>query len=201
MEQEQNEILIESLVSRLIEDDENAFCEIYSIYKNKLLYFAMKFVKSREFAEDICHDTFFALWQNRHYLDVNLSFSSFLYTIARNRILYMMRKAENEKQLKENISSQAINYNEDTHDFVSINELKAILSQATDKLPRRQREVFEMSREKGMSHKEIAEVLGVSIHTVQEYVSASLKAIHQELKKNYGTHYSSILLLLLLLKY
>ena len=38
------------LVLRLIDGDEDAFCELYAAYKNRLLYFAMKFVKSREFA-------------------------------------------------------------------------------------------------------------------------------------------------------
>lgn len=45
------------LVLRLIDGDEDAFCELYAAYKNRLLYFAMKFVKSREFAEDIFHDS------------------------------------------------------------------------------------------------------------------------------------------------
>ena len=46
------------LVLRLIDGDEDAFCELYAAYKNRLLYFAMKFVKSREFAEDIFKDAF-----------------------------------------------------------------------------------------------------------------------------------------------
>lgn len=46
------------LVIRLIDGDEDAFCELYAAYKNRLLYFAMKFVKSRDFAEDIFQDAF-----------------------------------------------------------------------------------------------------------------------------------------------
>ena len=42
-----------SLVLRLIEGDEDAFCELYAAYKNRLIYFAMRFLKSREYAEDI----------------------------------------------------------------------------------------------------------------------------------------------------
>ena len=42
-------------IIRLIAGDEDAFCELYAAYKNRLLYFAMKFVKSRDFAEDILH--------------------------------------------------------------------------------------------------------------------------------------------------
>ena len=53
------------LVLRLIDGDEDAFCELYAAYKNRLLYFAMKFVKSREFAEDIFQDAFTVVWQSR----------------------------------------------------------------------------------------------------------------------------------------
>mgnify|MGYP001073197179 CR=1 FL=1 len=49
------DILIDehTLVLRLIEGDENAFCELYAAYKNRLIYFAMRFLKSREYAEDV----------------------------------------------------------------------------------------------------------------------------------------------------
>ena len=42
-----------SLILRLIEGDEDAFCELYATYKNRLIYFAMRFLKSREYAEDV----------------------------------------------------------------------------------------------------------------------------------------------------
>ena len=52
------------LVLKLINDDENAFCELYSIYRNRLIYFAMRYLKSRDFAEDIFQDTFTIVWQS-----------------------------------------------------------------------------------------------------------------------------------------
>lgn len=57
------------LVVRLINNDQEAFCELYARYKQQLLYFAMKFVKSTEFAEDIYQDTFTVIWQSRRFLD------------------------------------------------------------------------------------------------------------------------------------
>lgn len=57
------------LVLRLIDGDEDAFCELYAAYKNRLLYFAMKFVKSREFAEDIFQDAFTVVWQSRRFIN------------------------------------------------------------------------------------------------------------------------------------
>ena len=84
------------LVLRLIDGDEDAFCELYAAYKNRLLYFAMKFVKSREFAEDIFQDAFTVVWQSRRFINPDASFSSYLYTIVRNRILNQIRDMANE---------------------------------------------------------------------------------------------------------
>ena len=96
------------LVLRLIDGDEDAFCELYAAYKNRLLYFAMKFVKSREFAEDIFQDAFTVVWQSRRFINPDVSFSSYLYTIVRNRILNQIRDMANEDKLKEHILSHAV---------------------------------------------------------------------------------------------
>ena len=88
------------LVLRLIDGDENAFCELYAEYKNRLIYFAMIFVKSPEFAEDIFQDVFTVIWQSRQMLDPEKSFSSYLYTIVRNRVLNLIRNIEREERLK-----------------------------------------------------------------------------------------------------
>ena len=88
-------------VLKLINDDENAFCELYSIYRNRLIYFAMRYLKSRDFAEDIFQDTFTIVWQSRKFINLDSSFSAYLYTIMRNRILNMLRDLEYQEQLKD----------------------------------------------------------------------------------------------------
>lgn len=183
------------LVLRLIEGDEDAFCELYAAYKNRLLYFAMKFVKSREFAEDIFQDAFTVVWQGRRFINPDASFSSYLYTIVRNRILNQIRDMTNEDQLKEYILSQAVDASNDTKSEILLNDLKEIIGRALDQLTPRQREVFKMSRDLQMSHKEIAEALGVSVHTVQEHISVSLKVIRSYLTK-YSDTTADILLIL-----
>ena len=170
------------LVLRLIDGDEDAFCELYAAYKNRLLYFAMKFVKSREFAEDIFQDAFTVVWQSRRFINPDASFSSYLYTIVRNRILNQIRDMANEDKLKEHILSHAVD---------SANE-------TNNKMTPRQREVFNMSRDLQMSHKEIAEALGISVNTVQEHISVSLKVIRAYLTKYSGTSADILLILLCL---
>lgn len=185
-----------AVVGRLINGDEEAFCELYAAYKNRLLYFAMKFVKSRDFAEDIFQDAFTAVWHSRRFINPDASFSSFLYTIVRNRILNQMRSLANEDRMKEHILSQAIDYTENTRYTILANDLREVLAHALAQLTPRQREVFELSREAQLSHKEIAEMLGVSVNTVQEHISSSLKIIRSYLAKYSGTYAEMLLLLI-----
>lgn len=186
------------LVIRLISGDEDAFCELYAAYKNRLLFFAMKFVKSRDFAEDIFQDAFTIIWQSRRFINPDASFSSYLYTIVRNRILNQIRDLDKEDTLKEHILAQAIDYTDDTKEKILANDLREIINKALEKLTPRQREIFEMSREAQMSHKEIADALGISVNTVQEHISISLGTIRTFLSK-YSDTYADLLLILICL--
>ena len=184
------------IVLRLIDGDEDAFCELYATYKNRLLYFAMRFVKSRDFAEDIFQDAFTVIWQGRRFIDPNASFSSYLYTIMRNRILNQIRNMEREDTLKESILSQAIDYSDDTKNNILSGDLKNIIQKAFESLTPRQQEIFRMSREELLSHKEIAAKLAISIHTVQEHISLALHTIRTYLTK-YSDTYADLLLILI----
>ena len=187
-----------SLVLRLIEGDEDAFCELYAAYKNRLIYFAMRFLKSREYAEDIFQDAFAVVWQGRRFINPDASFSAYLYTIVRNRILNQLRDLSNQDKLREQILSQAVDYTNETKDEIIANDLRQFISRALQQLTPRQREIFQMSRERQMSHREIAEVLGISVNTVQESISISLRTLRTYLEKNSIVGADLILLLVCL---
>lgn len=187
-----------ALVLRLIGGDEDAFCELYAAYKNRLIYFAMRFLKSREYAEDIFQDAFAVVWQGRRFINPDASFSAYLYTIVRNRILNQLRDLSNQDKLREQILSQAVNYTNETKDEIIANDLRQFISRALQQLTPRQREIFQMSRERQMSHREIAEVLGISVNTVQESISISLRTLRTYLEKNSIVSADLILLLVCL---
>lgn len=187
------------LVLRLIDSDENAFCELYSVYRNKLIYFAMKFLKSQTFAEDIFQDTFTVVWQSRKFIDPDSSFSSYLYTIMRNRILNALRDLDHEQELKERIFAQAVDADQHVEEYAISKDIKEQIAKAMEKLTPRQREIFDMSRNREMSHKEIAHALGISVNTVQEHISTALKTLRNYFGKNAGS-YADLLLLLFILQ-
>ena len=123
-----------SLVLRLIDGNEDAFCELYAAYKNRLIYFAMRFLKSREYAEDVFQDAFTIIWQGRRFINPDASFSSYLYTIVRNRILNQLRDLVNQDKLKEQILQQAVDYSNDTQNEILANDLKQLISCAMQQL-------------------------------------------------------------------
>lgn len=186
-----------TLVLRLIDGDEDAFCELYARYKNQLVYFALRYLKSQAYAEDIFQDTFAAVWQSRRFIDPDTSFSSYLYTIVRNRVLNQLRSLKQESSLKEAILSQAVDYSNSTSQAIAVAELEAVVNEALGKLTPRQREVFELSRRQRLSHKEIAQALGISVNTVQEYISVSLHTIRHYLSHKYSKEVDLLLIFLL----
>lgn len=186
------------LVLRLIDGDEDAFCELYASYKNRLIYFAMRFLKSREYAEDVFQDAFTVIWQGRRFINPDTSFSSYLYTIVRNRVLNQLRDLDNQDKLKEQILAQTVDYTEDTKHRIMADDLRHLIACAMQQLTVRQREVFRMSREKQMSHQEIADALGISINTVQEHISTSLRVLRVYLEKHKVLEADLILLLICL---
>ena len=183
------------LIKRLINSDEEAFCDLYALYKNRLMYFAMKFLKSKEFAEDVFQDAFASVWQNRRFLNPESPFSAYIYTIVRNRILNLLSTFENEKKLKESILSSAIEIDNETSQSILDADLSAIIEKAIENLTPQQSKVFEMSRKRFMSHKEIAAELGISVYTVQQHISTSLRLIRTYLTK-YSETYTDLLILL-----
>ena len=129
-----------ALVLRLIDGDEDAFCELYAAYKGRLIYFAMRFLKSREHAEDVFQDAFTVIWQSRRFINPDASFSSYLYTIVRNRVLNQLRDLDNQNKLKEHVLAQAVDYTDETKNEILANDLRQLILRALQQLTPRQRE-------------------------------------------------------------
>ncbi|MDR3141112.1 MAG: RNA polymerase sigma-70 factor [Tannerellaceae bacterium] len=171
------------LIAAIINDDESAFCELYALYRNKLMYFAMKFVKSPEFAEDIFQDAFLSVWQKRRFLNPNAPFAPYIYTIIKNRILNLLAEINREQELKKIILSNAIDYHNDTESALIYADIGNLLEKSVAMLTPQQKRIFEMSRKEMKTHKEIAAELNISVYTVQQHISASLRIIRSYLAK------------------
>ncbi|PID92159.1 MAG: RNA polymerase subunit sigma-70 [Bacteroidetes bacterium] len=179
MEQIQSEQI---LLARLVEDDEKAFNTLFYTYREALLRFVVSIVKIESDAEDIVQHVFATLWSKRKSIDSSKRFSSFLFTIAKNSALNALRSAQsNNAFLKEQIWQQIELERCFTDEAIEHDELLHQIQDSLGKLTPQQRKIFQLSREKGLSHDEIAKKLGLSKNTVKNHISQAILLIKKEL--------------------
>jgi RNA polymerase sigma-70 factor (ECF subfamily) len=188
------ELSDKELVSILArESDEDAFCELYTRYRKKLFLFCDSFVKVSGIAEDIVQDVFLTIWSGREMLNPDLSFSSYIYTITRNRILNFLRDANQDSKIKSRLQRSAVLSSEAIDIAITDKEYVQILENAIRQLSPLRQDIFRLSREEKLTHKEIAQQLHISVYTVQENISAALKQIKTHLERHAGFNFTNFL--------
>lgn len=169
------------LVSLLKEDDHAAYREIYYRYTGILFSHAFSKLQDRDEARDVVQEVFSTLWSKRSVIQFQLNISGYLYVTLRNKILNIMAH----KKVKIEYISSLQNYlnetNADTDFLTRTNQLKVIIEDEISKMPIRMREIFELSRKGHLSHREIAEELGISEKTVKDHVNNALKRLRLKL--------------------
>ena len=170
------------LVKALKNGDKVAFEKIFHMYHKQLYYFCYSFLNQKEDAENITQDVFVKLWIKRATLDCDKSFSAFLFTMTKNRALNHIRTTIHQQIFVNQLLDNSFEDYCQTDRQVSFNEVKRNLNELITQLPPKRKEIFLLSREKGLSHKEISKHLGVSVHTVESQMSKALKFIRNGLK-------------------
>ena len=156
-------------------DDRVAFYNIYERYSKRLYGFVLRYIKQKEDAEEIVQEVFVKIWESRHKIDAYSSFESFLFTIAYNTTISLLRKRTNEKKYLEHLKSiQQPNNSPDLIDEIQFNELNDRVQSLLNELTPRQKEIFLLSRETGLTHDEIANKLDISVNTVKKHMTNTL---------------------------
>jgi RNA polymerase sigma-70 factor (family 1) len=170
-----------SLVLTLSKGNVPAFNSLYHKYSGRLYRFAYGYLKSEEEAEELVQEVFTIIWEKRKELKEDLSFKSFLFTIAFNIIRKHFRtKSYLSKYLKSGINSES---NIQTLNNINYNSLYKFIFELVDQLPDRRKEIFVKSRVHGYSIKEISEELRISHKTVENQLTSSLKFIRTTLNR------------------
>ena len=171
------------LIKKVKQGSYEDFTRLYFMYADLLYGFVLNLTKSPDDAEDILQETFLRIWQTKENLSLETSFKSYLYTIAHNLIIDSFRKKIDSVAFEVYIQSDAYqNYTENnTENEVYFDEFLDKLNEAKKKLSSRQLVIFELSREKGCSIKDIAEKMGVSEKTVKNQLTLALKTLKSEL--------------------
>jgi len=169
------------LVRRLQAGDVEAFDLIYKKYSGKLYSFGLKYLRSTAEAEELVQSVFLKIWENHKHIDKEFSFKSYLFTIAYNDICKLFRKRNYLQKFISDTIAENPQFSFEIEEGIDYQSILERIQQIVDKLPERQKTIFLKSRQEGKSTKEIAEEIGLSPGTVDNYISESLKFIRSRL--------------------
>ncbi len=173
--------------------DSRAFEKLFQKYHKKLYAFLFNLLHSKEDAEEIVQETFIKIWEKRKDFIDGYSFHSFLFTIAKNAFLNLNRKKINRVVFEERLNFLEEISSGRTDDYILFKETKEIITTIIEGLPPKRKEIFLLRKIEGLSRKEIAEELNISISTVDNQLMKANIYLKDELKK-----YSLLLLILFL---
>ncbi len=153
-----------------------AFDAIYNKYCYKLREFIFLFLKQKEDTEEIVQEVFIKIWESRGKINIYASFESFLFTIAYNTTMSLLRKRMSETKSREYLKSlQQVSSAEQIIDEIQYKELKQKVESLLKHLTPRQEEIYRLSREEGLTHEEIARKLNISENTVNNHLVRIMK--------------------------
>lgn len=161
--------------------DEKFFEAVFRAHYAGLCSFADSFVRSREVANDLVQELFVDLWERCERGDPPPLAPAYLYTAVRNRALKYLRHRRVVSRWAEQVAREPAPMGPQADDDVHAAEVARAIREAIDQLPDRCREIFLMSREQNLTYAAIAEILGISVKTVETQMWRALKALRKHL--------------------
>lgn len=170
-------------LERLRKGSYKDFTKLYELYVSRLYAFALGLTHSDVLAKDIVQETFVKVWIRREQIDPDMSFRSFLFTMAKNQLLNEFRRQANGLLFLEDIVFNESGEEGETYieRKLSFEEFNHRLELAKQKLSPRQRELFELNKEQGLSIGEIAAKTSVTEQSIRNQISQALHVLRKEL--------------------
>ena len=171
-------------VKNLKNGDITAFDALFRKYSKNLFAFALSITKETYIAEEITQLVFIKVWEKKEKIQEHLSFKSFLFSIAYNLIISWLRKEKSEKQKINKFGSETAFTTDETNYTIEFNNMNNLAKEVIESFPEKRKRIFKLSREQGLTNKEIAKTLNISVKTVENQISIALKTLRNELGKD-----------------
>jgi len=179
-----NSEIIQHLLSKIKEDDSNAFRRLYDIFFPKIARYTEYFLKIAHQCEDVVSEVFVELWLNRRKLIDVKNLEAYIYTITKNKALQIINRNNKKKHSSYDLNHFTFAIESESPEEIQINkELDIIINNAINELPKRCRLIFIMAREEGLKYREIAERLSISEKTVNAQMVTAIKKLTNNLMK------------------
>lgn len=174
------------LLNRLSLGDEKAFEEIFLLYYQQLVVFAIKLVNDSDLSRDLVQEVIVNFYEKRNSIEIHTSLKAHLYQSVRNRCLNYIKREQTIKNHHSIIYSDKKETEQFYYDLMEETELENKIFQIIKSLPKQCQKIFEMSRFDGKSNSDIANELDISKRTVETQISNALKRIRTKLSNYIG---------------
>lgn len=168
--------------AKIRDRDRAEFDRMFLQYFVRLAKYAYRYVSNVEVAKDLTQTVFLNIWELNGSWNPKGSIKSYLYLAVKNQCLNHIKHEEvvdkwKEEKTKAESTVQADKWDESKRREMMVNAIRAAISQ----MPTKQREIFELSRDDGLTYKEIAEIKGISEKTVEGHMGRALLLLKEEL--------------------
>lgn len=167
------------LLEQFKSGNHSAFEYIYMEYADKVYRFAKRYINNSEDAEEVVQDVFIRLWDARSFINPQLNFDNYLFTITKNLIFNRHRSKVNETYFKTMVLSGLEQEHHIPENEIIAKDLSQYIDNITEKLPPKQQKIFNLSRKQFFTHKEIASQMGISEKTVEAHIYQALRNIRK----------------------
>lgn len=169
------------------------FENTYLVYFSKMKYFAKVYIFSEEEAENIVQDVFTELWEKKELLQMQINLAAYLFAATKNKCLNFLRHQSVVQEAADEMREAhrlALEMSLNSLEVFEINEFSqkeigALIESALNTLPEKCREIFVLNKLEGRKQKEIANLLNVSVHTVENQIAIAFKKLRAEMKNYY----------------
>ncbi|WP_316846858.1 RNA polymerase sigma-70 factor [Pedobacter psychrodurus] len=169
------------LLIQLKNGNHSAYTEIYDRYYYLMFLFAYKKLRDEDLTKDFVQELFINLWSKRNNLSENGKLSSYLYISIRSRILDYFTHQKVEHKYLDFLRNYQISSSETADYLIREKQLSNYIEKEIQALPRKMRQIFELSRKDHLSHREIAERLKTSEHNISKQIVNALKIFRTKL--------------------
>lgn len=162
----------QELLARIARGDQQAFSQIVERYASLINLHLARSVKDERKVQEVAQDVFMSIWMFREKLAGMQNFPGFVYVVTRNRMYNQLKKKR--MGLPVVPADPAEELWAETESHIELKELHSILHRGIESLPEKRKEVFKLSRLKGLSNEEIAVMLNISKNTIREHIREAL---------------------------
>lgn len=161
-----------------------AFTQLYHKYSPKMYANMFKMVKDKEVVEEMIQVLFSRIWHQRETITYERDFSGYLYRAGSHLVCDFYRKLESDRKMTAHFKSTITEHYSHIEEKIFFKESENLLLQALAELSPQQRQVYQLCKLDGFSYKETATKLGISPHTVKEYLSKAKNVVKSYMVKN-----------------